>query len=556
MQRPLQGLRGASILRESLAGLTLLAIAVPLNIGYAQIAGLPVAAGLYALVVPTLVYVALTSSRQVVASPDAAAAALVFSSLVGLGVGADDFAEMAAAQAILCGLALFIASVLRWGFLANFLSHPILIGFIAGLALEVLVSQARKMLGVSTGTAEGFFREVAELLSRVPEASIPSVVLAVGALGILLGGRRVLPGVPWALVVLVLATLLTTALDLQQAGVAVLGEVEAGLPEFGFPMLSLAQWASLVPSALALALVTMAEGVLLSRSYGEQRGYRTRSDQDLLAFGAANVAAGLSLSFAVGSSTSRTAAMDQLGSRTQLPSVVMATGAFLLLMLGTDVLAQIPAPAIGAVVAVAVLNLLGVREFVQLARTSPYECGVGVICLLGVLVLGPLPGLAVAFVLSLVNLARRASTPQVEVVISGDAEAYTEVVDSPAPGEPLVVRLGGPLFFANGAAAAEQVIRIVESAGTGAQALVVDAEGLSDVDVTAAGNLRRLRETLTARGVTVVFARVRPPLRRRLDRFGLLQGARVFATNRDAVEWLRHSTGLRPQGAPSAGESA
>lgn len=541
MQRPLQGLRASSILRESLAGLTLLAIAVPLNIGYAQIAGLPVAAGLYALVVPTLVYVVLVSSRQVVASPDAAAAALVFSSLVGLGVGEDDFAEMAAAQAILCGLALLFASVLRWGFLANFLSHPILMGFIAGLALEVLVSQVRKMLGIPAGEAEGFFGEVVELISRVPQASVPSVIVSVGALVLLLGGRRLLAGAPWALMVLVLATLLSSALDLQQAGVAVLGEVDAGLPQFAFPTLSLAQWASLIPSALALALITMAEGVLLSRSYGEQRGYRTNSDQDLLAFGAANVAAGLSLSFAVGSSTSRTAAMDQLGSRTQLPSVIMAVGAFLLLLFGTGVLAQIPAPAIGAVVAVAVLNLLGVRDFVRLARTSPYEFGIGIVCLLGVLLLGPLQGLAVAFVLSLVNLARRAATPQVEVLTAGDADAFTEVVDTPAPGEPVVIRLGGPIFFANASAVTEQVTRVMESAGPETRALVVDAEGIGDVDATGAGDVRRLLDALTTRGITVVFARVRPRLRERLDRFGLLDTVRVFPTNRDAVNWLAGS---------------
>ena len=541
MQRPLQGLRASSILRESLAGLTLLAIAVPLNIGYAQIAGLPVAAGLYALVVPTLVYVVLVSSRQVVASPDAAAAALVFSSLVGLGVGEDDFAEMAAAQAILCGLALLFASVLRWGFLSNFLSHPILMGFIAGLALEVLVSQVRKMLGIPAGEAEGFFGEVVELISRVPQASVPSVIVSVGALVLLLGGRRLLAGAPWALMVLVLATLLSSALDLQQAGVAVLGEVDAGLPQFAFPTLSLAQWASLIPSALALALITMAEGVLLSRSYGEQRGYRTNSDQDLLAFGAANVAAGLSLSFAVGSSTSRTAAMDQLGSRTQLPSVIMAVGAFLLLLFGTGVLAQIPAPAIGAVVAVAVLNLLGVRDFVRLARTSPYEFGIGIVCLLGVLLLGPLQGLAVAFVLSLVNLARRAATPQVEVLTAGDADAFTEVVDTPAPGEPVVIRLGGPIFFANASAVTEQVTRVMESAGPETRALVVDAEGIGDVDATGAGDVRRLLDALTTRGITVVFARVRPRLRERLDRFGLLDTARVFPTNRDAVNWLAGS---------------
>ncbi|KQY75853.1 sulfate permease [Microbacterium sp. Root1433D1] len=556
MQRPLQGLRHASVFRESLAGLTLLAIAVPLNIGYAQIAGLPVTAGLYALIVPALVYVILVSSRQVVASPDAAAAALVFSSLVGLGVGEDDFAEMAAAQAILCGLALLIAAVLRWGFLANFLSHPILIGFVAGLALEVLVSQVRKMLGVASGHADGFFREVVELITRIPEASAPSVLLSVCALVILVGGRRLLPKAPWALLVLILATFITAGFHLDQVGVAVLGEVEAGPPQFAFPTLSFSQWASLIPSALALALITMAEGVLLSRSYGEQRGYRTDSDQDLLAFGAANVAAGLSMSFAVGSSTSRTAATDQLGSRTQLPSLIMAAGAVLLLLFGTDVLAQIPTPVIGAVVAVAVFNLLGMRDFIQLARTSPYEFGIGAVCLLGVLILGPLQGLAIAFILSLVNLARRAATPQVDALASGDADAFTEIIETPEPGELLVIRLAGQVFFANAPAISEQVTALVDAAGPETTGLVLDAEGISDVDATGAGDLRRLLDALEGRGIRVVFARVRPRLRERLETFGLLEGIGQFTTNRDAVKALAGPSSSKSSSEPRRGGHA
>lgn len=554
MQKPLRGLRSARIVRESFAGLTLLAIAVPLNIGYAQIAGLPVTAGLYALIVPTLVYAVLTSSRQVVAAPDAAAAALVFSSLVGLGVGGANLAEMAAAQAILCGLALILASILRWGFLANFLSKPILVGFIAGLAIEVLVSQVRKMLGEPAAEAEGFFREVVELVAHLFEASIPSALLSLGALIVLIAGQRLLPKVPWALTTLVLATVITAIFNLPQQGIAVLGEVDAGAPQFAFPHLSLAQWVSLIPSALALALITMAEGVLLSRTYGQRRGYPTNSDQDLLAFGAANVAAGLSMSFAVGSSTSRTAAMDQLGSRTQLPSIIMAGGALLLLLFGTDILSQIPVPVIGAVVAVAVWNLVGVREFVRLVRTSPYEFGIGIACLVGVLILGPLQGLAVAFVLSLVNLVRRAATPQVDVLGSGDANAFTEVIERPASGSPLVVRLSGPLFFANASAVSARVTGIVASAESDTRSLVLDAEGLGDLDVTAAEELRLLLDALSHRGITVVLARLRPQVRERWDRFGLSEGLRVFSTNREAVQWVRASNPIGAEPAPSRGD--
>lgn len=538
MTRPLQGLTRKNLPREVLAGITLIAIAVPLNIGYAQIAGLPATSGLYALVVPTLVYVFLVSSRQVVASPDAAAAALVFSSLVGLGVAPEDMVMMAGAQAIVCGIVLAAASFFRLGFLANFLSQPILVGFVAGLAVEVLLSQVRKMLGIARGEADGFFSELWELITRLPSLSVVSTLLSVIAVVLLVVGRRFVPMVPGALIVLIAATAVTAAWSLQDAGLDVLGAVEAGPPQFAFPMLSIEQWLSLVPSALALALVTMAEGVLVSKSYGQQRGYTVNPDRDLLAFGAANVASGLSMSFSVGSSTSRTAAMDQSGSRTQLPSVILAAGTLLLLLFGTDLLAQIPSPVIGAIVAVAVIKLLGVAEMRELARLSRYEFIIAVVCLLGVLTLGPLKGLFLAFLLSLINLARRAASPDIDVLTVGAD------IDAPrAHGEPavtraqrcVVIRFAGPVFFANGSTFADRVMEIAREAGDGLEVVIFDAEGISDVDVTGAEAFRRVQQDLRDGGLAIAFARLRPALRERFERFGLMEGAAEFHTNRQAV---------------------
>ncbi len=519
MLRPFRGVTRATLPRELLAGLTLLAISVPLNIGYAQIAGLPVTAGLYALVVPTLVYVILVSSRQVVASPDAAAAALVFSSLVGIGVSSEDLPRMAAAQAIVCGAVLLVASVLRWGFLANFLSHPILVGFVAGLAAEVLLSQVRKMLGIPRAQEEGFFRELLELIGTLGEVSVMSLLVSAASLVLLIAGRLWLPRVPMALVVLVAATVATMAFGLSDRGVAVLGAVPAGPPQFEIPMLSWAEWLSLIPSAAALAMITMAEGVLMSRTYAHKHGYEVDADRDLLAFGAANVAAGLSTSFAVGSSTSRTAAMDQAGSRSQLPSVVLAVGTVLLLLFGTELLAEIPAPAIGAVVAVAVVGLLGIHDFREIARYSRYEAGIALICLLGVLVLGALPGLLIAFVFSLINLARRASSPEVS----------TEVV-----GGVLIVRFAGPVFFANGGVLRDSVLDAAHSE-EGLRAIVLDAEGVGDVDVTGRSSWERLLDELEPLGLPIAITRVRPGLRDRLESFELADRMQEFATNRAAV---------------------
>jgi len=528
--------------REFSAGITLLAIAVPLNIGYAQIAGLPATAGLYALVVPTIVYALVVSSRQVVVSPDAAAAALVFSSLTTLGVAGENYAVMAAAQAILSGLMFFAASFLKLGFLADFLSKPILVGFIGGLALDILVSQFAKMLGVKINSAGEFFEKSIEVLSHLGNTNLWALAMSVVSVAILLVGRRLLPAVPWALVVLVLASALTAWLGLEGRGVVVLGEVEAGPPRFEIPQVSVTAWLTLIPSALALTLVTIAEGILVARAYAEKNDYRTNPDQDLLAFGSANVLAGLFSSFAVGSSTSRTAAMDGVRSRTQLPSLVTAVGALLLLLFGTSVLGTIPSPAIGAVVAVAVLGLLGVGEFVGLWRRSRFEFGIGLVCFAGVLIVGPLGGLLIAFVLSLVNLARRAAHPAIDILIAGnDDESLLDTslqARETIPGV-ILLRFTAPIFFANGAALSGRIRETVSEAPTPVRAVVLDLEAVTDIDVTGAEALDGAKKWLDTQDVRLAYTRVRPGLRVRFEHFGLLEGTTEFPTNREAVTKLR-----------------
>jgi sulfate permease, SulP family len=545
-RRPvLPGLDRQNLVREMTAGLSLLALAVPLNIGYAQIAGLPPTAGLYAMIVPCVVFALFASSRQVVASPDAAIGALVGSSLTGLAVaGSADYVSMALAQAILCGLLFVAMSVLKLGFMATFLSKPILVGFVAGLALDVLVSQVAKMLGISLPAGAEFVDKVGELLAQLAQTSAWSAVLAVASLSLLLVGRRLARPVPWALLVLVLSTLWVTVAGLSERGVSVVGPVESGPPTLTIPSIDLATWLLLIPSAAALTLITTAEGLLVSRSYGDRRGYRIDPDRDLMAFGAANTAAGLTGGFSVGASVSRTAAMDQAGSRTQLPSVVAAVGALLLVAFGTGLLEQIPSPAIGAIVALAVLPLLGVDELRALWRHRRFEFAVAVGCLLGVLALGPIRGIAIAVVLSLVNLARRASSPHVDVLLP-DAEGGSLTRSAPlgtvsAPGV-VVLRFGAPLFFANGLVLESSVREAVTRPAAPVHHLVLDLEAVSDIDVTAAESLERTARWLDGHGVGLAYSRLHPVLRAGLETFDLLHGHDVYPTSRDAVRALAGS---------------
>ncbi|MCD2441073.1 SulP family inorganic anion transporter [Agromyces sp. SYSU K20354] len=547
MQKPLAGLTRKNLVRELTAGVTLLAIAIPLNIGYAQIAGLPPTAGLYALIVPTVVYALVVSSRQLVASPDAAAAALVASSIGGLAAaGSADYATLAMAQAIICGIMFVLLSVLKLGFIANFLSKPILVGFVGGLALDILVSQIAKMLGVKIDSGGEFVDKVVGLVTGLGTTNLVSLVISVVSVAILLGGRRLLPVVPWALVVLVLSTIAVMIADLDAAGVDVLGEVPAGPPALTWPVLDWSMWLVLIPSAMALTLVTTAEGLLVSRSYGEKRGYPTSPNRDLLAFGLGNIAAGASASFAVGSSTSRTAAMDQSGSRTQLPSLVLAAGTLLLLLFGTALLADIPSPAIGAIVGVAILPLLGIREFATLWRQDRFEFVVGAACFLVTLFIGAIPGILVAFVLALINLAKRAANPAIDVLEAGGEPTDSLLGRAPsgavtAPGV-VVVRLAAPLFFANSTVfsdAVKRAVRGADAAGHGpVRHVVVDMEAVTDVDVTGAETFEALLAWLDGKGADLGFSRVRPDARTRLTELGLLGDRPVYETNRAAIAAL------------------
>ena len=542
--RPLAGLSLKNLVRELMAGVTLLAIAIPLNIGYAQIAGLPVTAGLYALILPTIAYALTVSSRQLVASPDAAAAALVASSIGGLAVaGSADYSTLALAQAVIVGVMFLGLSVFRLGFLANFLSKPILVGFVGGLALDIMVSQVAKMLGVSIDSGGEFLDKLVGLVSGIGTTNPWSLLIAAAAVLVLIVGRYLVPVVPWALVVLVVATVAVVLTHAQDAGVDVLGAVPAGPPQLTWPVIDWSLWLALIPSAIALTMIATAEGLLVSRAYGDKRGYTTMPNRDLFAFGVSNIVAGASASFTVGSSTSRTAAMDQAGSRTQLPSLVLALGTFLLLMFGTALLADIPSPAIGAIIAVAIVPLLGIRDFAQLWGKDKFEFAIGAVCFLVTLFVGSIAGIIVAFVLALINLAKRAANPAIDVLASSGDAGESLLTDAPqgsvtAPGV-IVVRLAAPLFFANGDVFTQAVKSAVTSADPGTvRHLVVDMEAVTDVDVTGAESFEALQAWLDTQSVTLSFSRVRPDTRGRLTRLGLLGTQHVYATNRAALAAL------------------
>ena len=546
----LRGVRQADLPTEILAGVTLAALMIPLNIGYAQVAGLPATVGLYSAILPMVAFAIFCTSRQVVASPDAAIAALLGSTLVGLAAPDDPrYIQLAYAVALLCAIIFFLFSFFKLGFLANFLSKAVLAGFITGLGIEVLTSQVKKIMGISVEVDEwfwfeGWFREVFQIISKVGEANLYTVAIGVGSIVIIRLLKRFAPRIPGALVALVMMTVLVAALQLEQKGVKVLGQIPAGLPTLTIPQVTLGDFGKLLPAALALCGITLAEGLLLGRSYAQKRGYSIDSDQEMFAFGASNLASGLTGGFAVGSSASRTAAMDSNGARSQIPSLVGAIVVALVLLFFTNQLAMLPNAALAGIVANAVLGLIEVDELKQLYRLRRSEFWIAIACLLSVLVLGPLKAVAIAFLLSMIDLLARASKPPTAVLagVPGKdrfvtATRYPEA--APTPGL-LIYRFSAPLIFANAEFFKEQIADLVETTTPPVQWFVLDAEAITDIDVTGAEALEQAIESLEHHRVAFAMTRVSQPVQQLLSTYALMPHPigreDIYDTNRQVTQ--------------------
>jgi high affinity sulfate transporter 1 len=547
----IRGIPGVSLPQEIVAGITLAALMIPLNIGYAEVAGLPPVVGLYAAILPSIVFGLLASSRHLVASPDAAIAAMFVGLLSGLAAPSDPrYLDFVLATTVLCGLVFAAFWAFRLSFLANFLSGAVLVGFITALGLEVLVSQIQKILAVSV-ESDTFVGEVWGTITAIPDANGWSVAIGVGTIAVIVGLKRFAPKLPGALIGLVAATVVVALFGLDEKGVAVVGSVPSGLPSLALPEVSLSELVTLLPVALALCAATMAEAPLLARSYAEKRKEPFDPDQDFLAFGAANAAAGISGAFALGSSASRTAAMDSMGSKTQLPSVVAGVVVAIVLLFFTDLLALLPSAALAGIVAFAVLGLIDVRGLLRLWRLRRSELAVAVVAIGAVLGLGVLQGVIVAFLLSILDLLWRAASPPSAVLVpASDGSAYDVPpvpVRATAPGV-VVFRFAAPLYFANAPRFRAVVDAVITGADPPVRVFVLDAAAIGDIDTTGADALREVLERLREAGAVTGIARCQPQTEVLLRAYGLLEvlGAdRLFETDREAVAALTAATGLQ-----------
>jgi len=503
-----------SWLRSDLgAGLSVAAIALPVGIAYADLAGVPAVIGMYSAIFPLLAYALFGSSRQLMTGPDAATCIIVAASLGPLAGGDPErYLALMVILTLMTGILYVVAGVSRLGFIANFLSQPILTGYLNGIALIIIAGQLQKLFGYS-GEADEFFPKLTEFIDKVDHSHLPTLVLGLGLLTILIILRRVSPKLPAALIVVIAGIAAVVMLGLDQSGVAVLGSVPAGLPSLHIATVELTTFKTLFADAAGIALVSFTSGVLTAKSFARRNRYEINANQELIAFGASNIASGLAQGFPVTGADSRTAVNNAMGGKTQLVGIVAAGSMLLILFFLTEPLGYVPTAALAAVIMVSAVGLFDFKELRNLYEISHRELVLSVATTLGVLILGVLPGVLLAVALSLFWLLTVVSRPHDGVLgrVKG-IKGFHNLADFPnattIPGL-ILYRFEANLVFFNADYFRDRLRATIAAAETPVEWVVIDASSINVVDVTAIQKVDELREELAAQGIVFATARVK-----------------------------------------------
>jgi high affinity sulfate transporter 1 len=549
---------------DVVAGLTLSALLVPVGMGYAEAAGLPAIAGLYATIGALIAYFLVGPSRILVFGPDSALLPLVAAAVVPLAGGdpARSIA-LAGALAIMSGLLCLAAAIARLGFVTDLLSRPIRVGYMNGIALTIVVAQLPKLLGFSVD-ANDVVGGVIGLVQGIASGEVVPVALLIGvsSLALILGLRRISRRIPGVLVAVVAAGVVVYVLGLSSE-LKVVGEVPRGLPAIGLPPVSWSDLVTLFPTALGIALISFADTSVISHTFAARRGERVDADHELGALGVVNVAAGLFGGFSSSGSATRTPVAESAGSRTQVTGLVGAGAIVVLLVVVPGLLAPVPTAALAAVVISAVLGLFdfwGLRRLWSLRRS---ELGLALVAFLAVVFFGALPGIAAAIGLSLLNFIRHAWRPH-DAVLGRVAnyKGYHDIGRHPdarlVPGL-ILYRWDAPLFFANAEAFREHTLDVVDHAPPPVRWLTVASEPMTDIDTTAADMLEELITELARRGVELHFAELKGHVKDRLQKYGIYgrlgtdhfhptlgMAVRAYLSTHPDVEWLDWENGPSP----------
>ena len=542
VSQQLPGYRGSTLRRDLLAGLTVAALALPSAMAYAELAGLSPVAGLYALLLPTVAYTVLGSSRQVIVGPDGSIAALTATALLPFAAGEPGrYASLAALLALLVGACFLAARVVRLGWVADYFSRAVLIGYLHGVAVVLVIGQLAGLLGLKVDARDPLGK-LAEVATEITGLHGGTALVGGLCLASLLLLRWRAPRFPGALLVVVAAITASAALGLAGHGVATVGAIPSGLPGLALPTAPLRDLLALVPAALGIFFVSFSDEILTARAFAGRHGQHVHVDTELTAIGAASLVAGITQGFPIGASNSRTAVNDQMGSRTQLSGLLAAAAVAVVLLFLTEPMRYLPKATLGAVIVAAAIGLVDPSAWRGIARTSRVEVAIAALTLAGVVAVGVLEALLVAVALSIVDVVRRSATPHDAVL--GWVERlgrYADVRVHPSarvtPGV-LIYRLDDRLFFANASYVKGRIREAIDGAPTPVRWFVFDAGALTHVDATGVGALESLVGSLREQQVTFVFARLKDPMRRRLAEAGVLDlvGERhVHPTVRAAV---------------------
>ena len=534
---------------DVLAGVTVTAYLVPQVMAYAELAGVPAQTGLWAAIGALTLYAVLGSSRQLSVGPESTTALMTAAALATVA-GSD--AAHAAALAVLVAGFCWLGWLLRLGALADLLSRPVLVGYLAGIAAIMVASQLGKLLGVPED-ADGFVAELRQVLGRLDEVHAPTAALSLITLAAMLVAAALAPRAPVAMLGMLGATAAAALLDLSDRGVRLVGEIPGGIPAPGVPDVGMSELTTMLAPALGIAFVGYTDNILTGRAFATRHRQTIDPQRELLALGAANLGAGLLHGFPVSSSGSRTAIADAVGGRTQLAGLATVACTLLALLTLKPLLAAFPLGALAAVVVYAATRLVDVPELLRFARFRRSELVLALATTAGVLVLDVLLGIVVAIGLSVLDLLRRVARPHdaVQGTVPGIAGMH-DVDDYPSAEEVpglLVYRYDSPLFFANAENFRARALQAVDDAELPVRWFLLNVEANVEVDITGADALESLRAELDRRGIVFALARLKQDLRDQLAATGLLDRIgedRIFLTLPTAVDGFHEWEGTQP----------
>ncbi|MBD1546163.1 SulP family inorganic anion transporter [Labrenzia aggregata] len=533
------------ILSETIAGLTLAAVAIPEVMGYTKIAGTPVITGLYTMLLPMALFALFGSSRHLVVGADSATAAILATSLAGLAAaGSANYVALAGLIALLVGLLLVVASVARLGFMADFLSRTVLVGFLSGVGIQVAMNSLPGMLGIKIAQASGLAK-LSLLLPLLPSVSLPAAAISLSALLLILGFRGLSRSFPGAIVALGLITLVSWIFDFKSA-IDVVGSVPGGLPQLALPNVdwSFALIWQLGPVALAMLVVILAQSAATARAYATKYNETLNDGMDLRALGFANLGAGLTGTFVVNGSPTKSRIVESAGGRTQLSMLISVGIVILVLLFFTHILAYLPEAALSALVFLIGIDLIDLKGLQEIHRTRRAEFWVSAVTILVVVVAGVGPGILLAIVLSLIVHTRHGYHPVNVLLTPETAETWqvqplkTRVMAAPGL---MVYRFTHAMYYANAGLMAAEIKDLVTPAAEGLRYFCIDFSCVDDIDFTALKTLKKIQAELAGDGIELLFAHTLddPAARSRLQLVKTFGESIVFSTVGEVLSHIR-----------------